>query len=111
MAMRTSDIDVSPFEKLSLLDRRLNRSRSVNRATAEVAELVRITHDIDRDDFAVLDLQRGGLQDAVLLHRDKPRQAVDEAVAHDLRHVRGENRGQSGMEFQDRLDAYNRPRR
>jgi hypothetical protein len=44
----------------------------VNRVTAEVAELVRIAHDIDRGDFAIFDLQRGSLQRVAFFDRDNP---------------------------------------
>jgi hypothetical protein len=46
-------------------------------------QLVGITRYIDRDDLAVLDLQRRGLQYVALLDGDKAGQAVDEAVTYD----------------------------
>src|SRR5258707_12675821 len=62
---------------------------SVNPMTPEMLQLVRIAHDINCDDLAVLDIKRGGLQRIVGLDRHESRQAIDEAVAHDLRHLLG----------------------
>src|SRR5258708_40353737 len=63
--------------------------RSVNPMPPEMLQLVRIAHDINCDDLAVLDIKRGGLQRIVGLDRHESRQAIDEAVAHDLRHLLG----------------------
>jgi len=45
-------------------------------------QLVGIARRIDRDDAAIRDLQRGGLENIAALDGHKPRQAVDIAIAH-----------------------------
>lgn len=47
--------------------------RSVNGMATEMPQLVRIAHDINCDDPAIVDLKRGGLQRVVLLDRDETR--------------------------------------
>src|SRR6516225_9671955 len=56
----------------------------------EMPQLLRVARDIDRGDLAVLDRERRSLQESVALEREEARQAVDEAVAQQARHARGE---------------------
>src|SRR3984893_18596469 len=56
-----------------------------------VPELVGVTHDIDSDDAAILDLQGGGLENVAPLDGDEPRQAVDKAIMHEPRPALGED--------------------
>src|SRR5262252_521900 len=72
--------------------------------TRNMTQLVRIAGDVDCNDLVVLDLQRGGLQRIVLLDGDEPWQAVDEAVAHEPRHVLGKGRRQRSMEPHDVIE-------
>src|SRR5258707_1347709 len=81
---------------------------SVHRLAAQVAQLVRIAHHVNRGDATVGDLKRGGLQRVVLLHRDEPRQTVDEAVAHDARHLPGKEARQPGLELDDPVGSDDR---
>src|SRR5262245_61991164 len=76
--------------------------------TADMPELVRIAHDIDRSDLALLDLERGCLQRIIGLDGHEARQAVDVAVAHEARHVLGENAREGGMQLHDIVEADNR---
>src|SRR5690606_36182169 len=76
-------------------------------------ELVGVARDVDRGDEAVIDLERGRLQDAVELDRDIARQAVDpgraeEAVADARRDLLA---GEAGEESGDWFAAEERPRR
>jgi len=66
--------------------------------TRNMTQLVRIAGDVDCNDLVVLELQRGGLQRIALLDGDEPWQAIDEAVAHEPRHVLGKDRRQCGMD-------------
>ena len=52
---------------------------------SHVPEFVGITHDIDGDDAAILNLQGGGLENVAPLDGDEPRQAVDKAIAYQAR--------------------------
>jgi len=89
--------------------------RSMEVMTRNMTQLVRITGDVDCNDLVVLDLQRGGLQRIVLLDGDEAWQAVDEAVAHEPRHVPGKDRRQCRMDLHDviepdgRLQSSERP--
>ena len=55
-------------------------------------EFVGITHDIDGDDAAILNLQGGGLENVASLDGDEPRQAVDKAIAQEARPAHGKDR-------------------
>ncbi len=57
--------------------------RSVQTRVFDVPQLVRVAHNIDAGDLAVLDLERGGLHEAVGLAREDAGQAVDDAIADD----------------------------
>ena len=59
---------------------------------SHVPEFVRITHDVNGDDAAILNLQGGGLENVSQLDGDEPRQAVDNAIAHEARPAYGEAR-------------------
>ena len=70
---------------------RVGKSWSVNGMTTDMPQLLRIAHDVNGDDLAILDLQRGGLQRIVRLDRDETRQAVDEAITYDPRRLFGKH--------------------
>ena len=57
---------------------------------SHVPEFVGITHDIDANDAAILNLQGGGLENVAPLDGDEPRQAVDKAIAYQARPAIGE---------------------
>lgn len=67
-------------------------SRPLVQGVGYVPELFGITHDIDRDDAAILDVQGGCLENRAALDGDESRQAVDEAIAYEARPVRREDR-------------------
>src|SRR5215510_6602002 len=69
-----------------------------------MTQLVWIAGDVDCNDLVVLDLQRGGLQRIVLLDGDETWQAIDEAVAHEPRHVLGKDRRQCRMDLHDVIE-------
>src|SRR5258707_3710558 len=75
-----------------------------------MAQLVRIAGDVNCNDLVVLDLQRGGLQRIVLLEGDEAWQAIDEAVAHEPRHVLGKDRRQCSMDLHDVIEPDGRLR-
>lgn len=52
-----------------------------------MAQFVGVAHDVDRRNPAILDVEGRGLELAIDLKRDEARQAVDEAVADQLRAV------------------------
>jgi NAD kinase len=48
---------------------------------------VRVAHNTDRRDPAILDLQRGGLHRVAMFDDDETGQAIDEAISDDARYV------------------------
>src|SRR5215813_7079859 len=84
--------------------------RSMQVMIRNMTQLVRIAGDINCNDLVVFDLQRGGLQRIVLLDGDETWQAIDEAIAHEPRHVLGKDRRQRGMDLHDVVEPDSRLR-
>jgi hypothetical protein len=61
------------------------RPKSSMQGVSHVPEFVGITHDIDSDDTAILNLQGGGLENVAPLDGDEPRQAVRIPLPQDWR--------------------------
>src|SRR5690242_875215 len=79
--------------------------RRPRRGRLEMAKLVRVAHDVDGRDLVAGELERGRLEHATWLDRHEARQAVDEAVAEQLRWALGKESGQLGVALDDVLDA------
>src|SRR5262249_27547813 len=69
-----------------------------------MTQLVRIAGDVICNDLAVLDLERVVCQVMALLEGDEAWKAIDEAVAHEPRHVLGKDRRQCGMDLHDVIE-------
>ena len=81
---------------------------SVDRDITKMLQFVRVADHINRDNFAIFDLQRGGLQQAPVFDRDETGQAVDEGIADEPRRPLGKSRGQGSVKLHDAVESDNR---